>query len=156
MMQQVDLEDFATSTTVTPSHPPTVTKHRRTLTSSQRMQLLQRETWRDVLGPPPSQGSTKVTPHTLTPSHPHTITPSLSPGGAIDVAILPQTKVEVAVGPKTGKKAVATTTGKGCGHKWGRGRSNYIIQQPGRVSTATELCANRPSLADNSSKRPPI
>ena len=61
--QPEDLEDLTTSTTHTP-HPPTVTKYRRTLTSSQR-QLLQRETWRDVLGQPPAMGTTKVHVHVV-------------------------------------------------------------------------------------------
>lgn len=60
LLDQTDLEDIGKASSALPhSHPPSVTKHRRTLTSSQR-QLLQRETWRDVLGPLPAMGTTKV------------------------------------------------------------------------------------------------
>ena len=61
-MEDLVSASSSTSSAVSPSHPPIVTKHRRTLTSSQRVQLLQRETWRDVLGPPPSMGTSKVLP----------------------------------------------------------------------------------------------
>lgn len=58
-LHQTDLEDLGKASAPPHSHPPSVTKHRRTLTSSQR-QLLQKETWRDVLGPLPTMGTTKV------------------------------------------------------------------------------------------------
>lgn len=65
-LHQTDLEDLGKpSSGAAPSHPPSVTKHRRTLTSSQR-QLLRRETWRDVLGPPPTIGTSKVLCHLIT------------------------------------------------------------------------------------------
>lgn len=52
-----DLGHKAPSLTTSLGHTPRVTKHARTLTSSQ--QLGARESWRDVLGPPPHMGSTR-------------------------------------------------------------------------------------------------
>ena len=164
-MEDLVSASSSTSSAVSPSPPPIVTKHRRTLTSSQRVQLLQRETWRDVLGPPPSMGTSKVLPPSVsslctyhTPFQGRNLQMyftfvvwykfatnikktllnfSFLLGRSSGVGFIPQEEMETSNGPQTGEETVATTTGKGRGHQ-GRCTRRDVVARPCRVSTATE------------------